>query len=420
MRIHAFQGILYGTGGTADPEPGRLASPPYDQIGDDLRDRLQALSPHHFAHLIKPVAGAAGDPYREADRLHRSWLLSGVVVEDPEPALYPYSIELASGGRRLGITALVGLEDPASGIIRPHEQTLAKPLADRLRLLRSTGVDLEPVLLLSEDGGALERLLEEDLAASPPLVAHRDADGHRHVLHRLTDARRLAAYRELLAASPAAIADGHHRYKVAQLYARETGAAPGTPAAAKLAVVTSVAAPSLTIDPIHRALRPPPEPAALARLGWLARDRRPWRDPAPAGRAFAAAVAAAPQPALGVWPSGGMPEVWRLDPEQAPAGTAAAAAELTVVLLQEAVLPALGLPAAAATDGTVLYRSDPDELAAMLGAGEAGVAFFLPPMPPAAFAASIAEGSLLPPKSTRFLPKVCSGLVWARHESRLG
>jgi uncharacterized protein (DUF1015 family) len=40
-------------------------------------------------------------------------------------------------------------------------------------------------------------------------------------------------------------------------------------------------------------------------------------------------------------------------------------------------------------------------------------------MSPAQFAAAISHGDLLPPKSTRFLPKVFSGLVWAAHDSGL-
>jgi uncharacterized protein (DUF1015 family) len=90
-----------------------------------------------------------------------------------------------------------------------------------------------------------------------------------------------------------------------------------------------------------------------------------------------------------------------------------------VVLLQEVLYPALGLAPAAATDGTVVYRSDPSELASLITSGELGAGFFLPPMSPAQFAAAIAGGDLLPPKSTRFLPKIYSGLVWASHASRL-
>jgi uncharacterized protein (DUF1015 family) len=410
MRLYAFEGLRYGRPAAAiDP----LVAPPYDQIDDRLRDQLHARSPHQFSRLTRPVAGAGGNPYRESARLHREWLGGGVVGRDREPALYPYSIELAGGGRRLGIAGLVGVEDPASGIVRAHEETLDKPLADRVALLRENRVDLEPVLLLADDGGELDRLLAADVAGEP-VALHADPDGHRHLLYRVADPDRVRRYQELLAPLPAAIADGHHRYKTARLFAAESGAREGTAAAAKLAVVTSLVSPGLAIDPIHRALERPVElaPAAGLVVGRRALD-------AADGPALAAAVAAAAQPALGVWVAGERPEIWPLDPGAAPAAVPPGARNLTVALLHGMLLPALGLSPQAATDGTVVYRSDAGRLGAELAAGELPLGFFLPPMAPADFAAAIAHGDLLPPKSTRFLPKVYSGLVWADHDSKL-
>ena len=92
---------------------------------------------------------------------------------------------------------------------------------------------------------------------------------------------------------------------------------------------------------------------------------------------------------------------------------------MVVKIFQDAVLPALGLAPEAATDGTLVYRSDADTLYAQLERGELGTGFWLPPMRPADFAAAIAQGELLPPKSTRFLPKAMSGLVWSDHQSRV-
>lgn len=411
MRVFAFEGIRYS--GTAE-QAGAQVAPPYDQINAALRDALHARSPHHFARLITPLAGVSPDPYQEAARLHAAWLADGTLVTDAEPGLYPYEIRLRSGGTRLGLTALVGIEDPASGVIRAHEQTLDRPLADRLELLRATQVDLEPVLLLPDDGGTLDAMLGEDVARGTALADHQDADGHHHRLFRVADPARVAAYQKLLAPLPAAIADGHHRYKTAMLYARESGAAAGTAAAAKLAVITSLAAPSLTIDPIHRALQGGFE---LTRLHARLRSRATTQ--APTGAALAAEVAAAGQPALGVWRHGAAAEIWTLDPAAAPRSRTPSAARLPVVLLAESLLPELGLGASASTDGTVLYRSDPDELHRMVVAGEASVGFFLPPMTPADFGAAIANGDLLPPKSTRFLPKVFAGLVWAAHDAGL-
>ena len=55
----------------------------------------------------------------------------------------------------------------------------------------------------------------------------------------------------------------------------------------------------------------------------------------------------------------------------------------------------------------------------MVEDGEVATAFWLPPMEPAEFARAVSEGDVLPPKSTRFMPKLISGLVWVGHDADL-
>lgn len=404
MRIQPFRGVRYA--GVSDA--GTLAAPPYDQIDDRLRDRFHQTL-HHFVRLSRPVAGDGHDAPRHAAALHDAWLAHGILREEPQPSLYVNEIVLPGGDRRLGLTALLGIEPPESPVIRPHEETLAKAVADRLELLRAMRVDLEPILLLADDGGALDELLTADCDADA-LVEHRDATGNTHRLFQITDEARIARYRAALADAPGLIADGHHRYKVASLYAAERGARPDSPAACKLAVITSLASPALTIDPIHRALT---DTLPLEPLLPLVARRQPLDEAT--GAAAAAAVAAAPQPAIAVWPRGGAPEIWSLDAEHPELELSPERRRLAVAMLHFELLPRLGLAPEAATDGTVSYRSDPEALERDLAGGEFSLGILLPPMDPAAFAAALGEGGLLPPKSTRFLPKVVSGLVWARH-----
>jgi uncharacterized protein (DUF1015 family) len=415
MRLYAFQGLHYSPNAPGAGDTGELAAPPYDQINDAARDRFHVQSPHQFVHLTRPVAPEGGDPYRFAAALHHRWLKEGVIARDPRPAIYPYVIELAGGGERLGLLGLVRYEDPS--VIRPHEQTLEKAIADRTALLAATRADLEPALLLSEDGGRLDALLREDLAGATPLVRHRDADGHFHVVYKIDDPARIALYRQALDV-PSAIADGHHRYKVGQRFAKEHDAAPDTAAAAKLTVITSLDSPALTIDPIHRAFK---EPIDLARLAGVPESTHAFQGNG--GSAFAAAVAAAPQPAIGVWVRDHLPEIWHLNPTTVPdppsPPSLGATPKLAVEIFQETLLHALGLPPEASTNGTVVYRANPDELWDQVASGELGTGVWLPPMTPAAFAGAIAGGQMLPAKSTRFLPKVMSGLVWADHDSQV-
>jgi hypothetical protein len=249
MRLYPFRGIRYGEG-LADR--GSLAAPPYDQIDDALAADLRE-TPHQFAWLTRPIASDRGDPYETARRTHEEWLATGTLQKEQRPALYPYEILLPNGGRQLGLTALVGLEDPSSQIIRPHEQTVDKTVEERLALLRTTGLDLEPILLLNDDDGGLDSLLAEDLADGAFLIEHQDSFGNRHRLFRLEDADRIERYRRLLESCPGLIADGHHRYEVAIRHATERGLELGSDNATKLTVITSL-----------NWARPPPWPKAVS------------------------------------------------------------------------------------------------------------------------------------------------------------
>jgi uncharacterized protein (DUF1015 family) len=410
MKIYAFEGLRY-TDRAGDAS--ELAAPPFDQIDDALRDRLHGRAPHQFSHLTRPVPSSGLDGHHHAAALHRRWLEEGTVRAEAEPSLYPYAIELGDGGTRLGLTCLISVASGTEDDLRPHEETVDKPLADRSGLLHAMRVDLEPVLLLAEDeNGAFETMLREDVGGSSLLLEHEDEPtGDRHLLYRFGSRPRIDAYRELLRPRFAAIADGHHRTKVAGMFARETGAAEGTAAATKLAVLGSLASPDLRIDPIHRAVIVELDTTALATL---ARERAPLVTES--GAAIAAAVAAASSPAVGVWQRGGRPEIWHLEPEAAPGATASPAA----VLLHRQMLRRAGLAPTADRDGSIVYRAAAEEVARMVRDGEASVGFWLPPMEPAEFAAVTARRELLPPKSTRFLPKLVSGLVWSAHNLPLG
>jgi uncharacterized protein (DUF1015 family) len=414
MRIHAFTGYRY-TAAAGDPDV--VGAPPFDQIDEGLGEDLHAASPYQFSHLTRPVAGAEGDVYRHAAALHQEWLTGGQVQRDDAPSLYPYVIRVTDGTLRLGICALIGVEPEGSGVIRPHEKTLDKPFADRLNLLRATRIDLEPVMFLSDDPGTLEPLIEEDIDAAEPLLAHEDASGNVHELYRISDPARIARYKDVLEPCSAAIADGHHRYKVGRTYAEEVGAAPGTAAGSKMAVLFSMRSPHLVIDPIHRGLAEAPD---LAPVHALLRQRRTV-DVAD-GDALAAAVATAnanEAPALGVLHRGDIPELWLLDPARMPAVAPPGADRLAVGHLHYVLLPAVDFPAEAALDGTVQYRASAANLWNQVQDGTLELGIFLPPMTAPAFGKAISRGDLLPAKATRFLPKLASGLVWAGHDAAL-
>ncbi len=401
MRLYAFRGTRYAG------DTGALAAPPFDQIDDQRRRELHAAHPCQFAHLTRPVSPA------EAARLHAEWAADGTIMHEVADCLYAYEIRLADGGRRLGLCGLIAIEDPASDIILPHESTVDKTIDERLGLLEATRTDLEPILMLCERSTEFEALLEQ-ATAGDVLARHTDESGHRHRLSRIDDATTCERFRQILTNSPGWIADGHHRYRVASEFARRHRPTAGSPAAAKLAVITSLASPGLRIDPIHRAIT---RAVDLDSADDAVVERSEWDGAS--GTDLAAAVAAAAPPAIGIWDRGGAPQIWRLDPATAPEDWPESATGLAAALVHTALFTRFGLDASASHDGTTVYRSDPDQLFAEVERGDVPVGIWLPPTSPELFAGAVAAGDRLPPKWTRFVPKLASGLVWCSHESEV-
>ena len=219
---------------------GSLAAPPYDVIGEELRSRLAARNQRNIVHLILPQGEA--ERYRLAAEKLEAWVRTASSPGARLVAL-PLSPDLNSpDGRiyvRTGFLDCLRLE-PSGGMVRHHEQTLATPLEDRLRLIRATRTQLSPVFVLYSDpsGNALrgleacstkERPATRNVAnvaygrraseLTPGAVQEfNDEDGIRHWLQPISDELAIAETRRTLASLPVVIADGHHRYSAALEY----------------------------------------------------------------------------------------------------------------------------------------------------------------------------------------------------------
>ena len=208
-----------------------LVAPPYDVVSATERDELRARNPYNVVRLTLP------DSEEQAARDLDAWRAGGILVEEP-PAVWALEQDYVGpdgvARTRFGIVGSLKVEPYETGTVLPHERTHAEPKEGRLRLLRATRVQLEPIFLLY-DGPA---------AAGPPgRPPDLEVEGAR--LWRLDDPSLVRAFddKQLL------IADGHHRYETAISYAQEQG----TPSSAQMLVVlVSTEDPGLAIFPTHR------------------------------------------------------------------------------------------------------------------------------------------------------------------------
>ncbi len=213
-----------------------LVAPPYDVISAGERETLLAKSPYNVVRLTLP------DDEAEAARELEQWRAGGILVEEP-PAVWALEQDYVGpdgiARSRFGVVGSLKVEPYETKTVLPHERTHSGPKEGRLRLLRATRVQLEPIFLLYDGPAPLAR---------PEREPDLEVEGAK--LWRIDDPTVVRAFddKQLL------IADGHHRYETAVAYAQEQG----TPASAQMPVVlVSTEDPGLEIFPTHRLFAEP-------------------------------------------------------------------------------------------------------------------------------------------------------------------
>src|SRR5437763_3017413 len=233
-----------------------VVAPPYDVIDPEQRARLAARSPYNVVHVDLPEGGA--DPYAAAAATLHGWQREGAVVREPDPALWALRQDYEAPGEaghrtRSGFLCRVRIEDYGPGRIRPHERTHPGPREDRLRLTRATRTNLSPIFALHSDPAGAARSSLAPHAAGEPWGDVTDDEGTRHRTWRVTDPDAIEAAQAALADAELLIADGHHRYETARVYADAVGGEG--PHRYVLMCLVALEDPGLTVFPTHRLVR---------------------------------------------------------------------------------------------------------------------------------------------------------------------
>jgi uncharacterized protein (DUF1015 family) len=374
--VRPFPGIRYDPASV--PDLASVVSPPYDVIPEEELDGYRERSPYNVVRLIRP-----GSDYAQAAATEATWLASGVLREDAEPAFYLY--RQGFGGRaRRGLIGAVRLSPYGEGEVLPHERTHGGARADRLELYRATRMALEPLWFLYRGAGtALPGLLDDGFAAAP-IAEFATADGCEHKLWTATEPAWQARVSDAFVGLPLLIADGHHRYETALAYAAETGASRDSDANHAMVLLVDIDDPGLQVLPTHRVMRIAPiavtggEPAA----------------------SLAETLAALPGRVAAGHYSGGRFQVLPLEGELA-----------LVELHRQLIDNLLGKRRA---EDVLVYTRDAEEAVRWVDEGRGQQAFFLAAPDLAVVLKLAQEGRVLPQKSTFFHPKPPSGMVFAR------
>jgi len=221
-----------------DPDrvPVQLAvTQPYDKITPAMQERYYQASPYNLVRIILgkrlPSDGDAENVYTRAAASFQNWRQTGILRQDPEPSIYRYSQTFRIPGdvpgsqtraERQGFIALGRIEDYSAGVVFRHEQTLAKPKADRLDLLRASRAHFGQIFMLYSGAGKVDGLL--DSAAPKNRTPDIEVTDEYDVVHRvwkISDPPVIASVQQQMRDRKLIIADGHHRYETALTYRNE-------------------------------------------------------------------------------------------------------------------------------------------------------------------------------------------------------
>ncbi len=395
--IHPFRALR--------PAPERAAdvsSVPYDVVSAEEAGELAKNNPLSFLHVTRSEIDlpAGTDPYSAAVYAKARENLAALrgaapLIVDGQPAVYLYRLRM-SGHEQTGVAACFSLDEYDRGVIKKHERTRRDKEDDRTRHIVELRAQTGIVFLAFKATQTLTRLIEA-ASSRTPLYDFRADAGLWHTVWTIGDESTafVDAFRELPALY---IADGHHRAASAARALGELGAS-----SAEANTFIAVAFPDdrvqiLAYNRLVKDLGGQTEEGFLDRL----RARLPVSKggPAPLHKGQVSMYAA------GAWHS--------IDLSAAAPADASRAASLDVALLQQHVLePLLGIgdirtntriDFVGGARGTVALQRAVDS-------GQAAVAFSMFPVTIDDLMSISDEGSIMPPKSTWFEPKLRDGLL---------
>lgn len=413
--IKPFKAVFYNKEKVKDFS--LVISPPYDVISEEQQSNLQNLSPYNFTYIDfgkdKPADDKDNNKYSRAAKYLEDWLSKKVMLQDEKPAIYFYKQDYRVLGQissRLGFIGLMELDSEGDTTIHPHENTHAKAVDDRLKLTKTLNANLSCIFVCYADRQRkVEKIFHKEIVSQKPFIDVTDWDDIRHRIWRLDDAEMIHEINESISGQNLFIADGHHRYQVAQEYrnfrnSRKAAATGSEPYNYVMTYFTNLDSKDLKILPIYRIVK-----SLKKDIGFLEDYFRIDKVKSKEELQILLARAGKNEHAFGLYTQDGI-RLLRLKNKllvnKVVKEGSSEYKNLDATILKYFVFDKVGV---ASED--IIYSKDFKEATDMVDNGQAQASFILNPVKIDQLKAIALHGERMPPKTTYFYPKVLSGLT---------
>ena len=206
----------------------KVESRPYDVLNSEEARAEAGDNAMSLYHIIKPEIDfepgtSEYDPrvYSKATENFEAFQRNGWLVQDKDEHYYIYA-QTMNGKTQYGLVVGAYVDDYLNGVIKKHELTRRDKEEDRMKHVRATNANMEPVFFAYPDNEVLDNLINRYAATEPEFDFIAPIDGFRHQFWVISDPADMQAITAEFAKMPSLyIADGHHRSAAAALVGAE-------------------------------------------------------------------------------------------------------------------------------------------------------------------------------------------------------
>ena len=206
----------------------QLASRPYDVLNSEEAREEARGNEYSLLHIIKPEIDLPADTdhyaqevYDKAHENFEAFQSKGWLVPDKEDYLYIYA-QTMNGKTQYGLVGCAAVEDYMNNRIKKHELTRKAKEVDRMKHVRITNANMEPVFFTYPANDKIDEIVAKWVREHDAEYDFTADDGFGHHFWVVNDKKVIDELITLFAAIPATyVADGHHRTAAAALVGNE-------------------------------------------------------------------------------------------------------------------------------------------------------------------------------------------------------